>query len=133
MTLCISRSLLGRIVSLAAAEKDEICGLLLGGAGRISAIRTAANVAADPAIHFEIDPAVLIAAHREARAGGPAVIGHYHSHPSGYPVPSATDVASAVPDGSYWMIVAAGEARLWRAEPGEAGGVRFAVATLDIM
>ena len=120
-------------MALATADADEICGLLLGQAGEIGDIRPAANVAPDPARHFELDPAVLIAAHRRARLGGPVVIGHYHSHPSGQAIPSITDAACAAPDGSLWLIVAGREARLWLAGPGEGLGVRFIPVPLDIM
>lgn len=119
-------------MALAVAERDEVCGLLLGRDRRIEAIGPAANVAPDPARHFELDPAVLIAAHRAARAGGLPVIGHYHSHPSGIAWPSATDAACASPDGSAWLIVAGEAARLWIAGPGEGGGVRFVEGMLDI-
>lgn len=133
MKVRISRSLLSRILSLAEAERDEVCGLLLGTDRQIEAICPSANVALCPATHFEIDPAVLIGAHRQARSGGLAVIGHYHSHPSGQPQPSVTDAASAVADGSIWMIVAGRKVGVWRAEAGEGNCVRFAAITLDIM
>ncbi|MGC4250069.1 MAG: M67 family metallopeptidase [Sphingobium sp.] len=134
MTVSISRESLEHIMHLAAiAGAREVCGLLLGGDGRIEEIRPAANVAADPVRHFELDPAALIAAHRAARAGGPAVIGHYHSHPGGIAAPSAIDAACAVPDGSLWLIVAGGDARLWIAGPGEGGQPHFTEAALDIM
>ena len=132
MSVTISSLLRDRIVALAAADDREICGLLLGQAGRIEAIAPAANVAADPARHFELDPAVLIAAHRAARSGGPSVIGHYHSHPSGVAIPSATDAACAMPDGTLWLIVAGEAVRLWRAQPGQGGAVAFVEALLDI-
>ncbi len=74
----------------------------------------AANVHPEPARHFEIDPRDLIDAHKAQRSGGPAVIGYYHSHPSGDPVPSATDRAQAAHDGKLWAIVARGELRLFR-------------------
>jgi proteasome lid subunit RPN8/RPN11 len=119
MDVKISRTLLDEILVAAAGQRQEICGLLLGEEGRIDAILPAANVAPDPARHFELDPAVLLRAHRAARAGGPRIVGHYHSHPSGHPVPSTTDAACAVPDGSLWLIVGTGVARLWRAGPGE--------------
>ncbi len=124
-------------MSLAAADPHEVCGLLLGREGAILNVRPAVNVAPDPARHFELDPAVLIAAHRAARAGGPAILGHYHSHPSGHAEPSATDAANAAPDGSLWLIVGSGAARLWVAGrgqgQGQAGEVRFTPARLDIM
>ena len=132
MSVTISSLARDRIVALAAADDGEICGLVLGQAGRIEAIAPAANVAADPARHFELDPAVLIAAHRAARSGGPKVIGHYHSHPSGVAIPSATDAACAMPDGTLWLIVAGEAVRLWRAQPGQGGAVAFVEALLDI-
>jgi hypothetical protein len=48
----------------------EACGLLLGEGSTIATARPTANVAPDPARHFEIDPASLIAAYREARGRG---------------------------------------------------------------
>lgn len=102
----------------------EICGLLFGDAGRIEAVRPCSNVAADSAVAFEIDPAALIAAHRAMRAGGPRLIGHYHSHPRGAADPSPRDAAAAMP-GDLWLILGHGEARLWRAVQGGAWLGRF--------
>jgi desampylase len=133
MKVQISRSLLEQIMSLAAADPHEVCGLLLGEREWIREILPAANVAADPARHFELDPAILIATHRAARSGGPEIVGHYHSHPSGYAEPSRADAASAAPDGSLWMIAGRGQARLWLAGLGEGGMTRFTPVALDIM
>ena len=133
MKVRISRSLLEQIVALAAADSHEVCGLLLGEGSWISAIRPAANVASDPGRHFELDPAVLLAAHRAARTGGTGVLGHYHSHPSGLAEPSATDAANAAPDGSLWLIVAVGGARLWRSGQGEGDHAQFTPVALDVM
>ena len=116
-----------QIVAEAWASPDEICGLLLG--DPIEA-RSCANVHPEPARHFEIDPAALLRAHREARAGGAAVIGHYHSHPSGDPTPSRADAASAAPDGSVWLIVAGGTVRAWRAVDGGTVHGRFDPAVI---
>ncbi|SFR97290.1 Mov34/MPN/PAD-1 family protein [Sphingomonas jatrophae] len=114
----ISRTLAERIRVLAAADPGrEVCGLLLGAGEVVTAILPAANVAANPARAFEVDPAVLLAAHRAARDGGPAVLGCYHSHPNGVARPSARDAAAAQP-GQLWLIVAAREVRLFRFDPG---------------
>ena len=96
------------------AWPNEACGLLLGRDGVILAVRACANVAADPTRHFEIDPAELIAAHRAERAGGPQLIGYWHSHPKGLAQPSATDRAMASGDGRIWAIVAGGQVNFWR-------------------
>lgn len=114
MVIAISRRLLDRILAeAAAAPEHEVCGLLFGNAETIVEARPAANVAANPAVSFEVDPYALLAAHREQRKGGPQLIGHYHSHPDGSNRPSARDAAAAVP-GWLWLIVGSGEAALWR-------------------
>jgi proteasome lid subunit RPN8/RPN11 len=121
MILRLSRTLARAIQSeTEAAGNRECCGLLLGdrAALRIDAMAPATNVAADPLHRFEIDPTMLLAAHKAARAGGPQIVGHYHSHPGGEPVPSATDAAMAQSDGEIWLIVGAGGAmKAWRASP----------------
>ncbi|HET8612552.1 MAG TPA: Mov34/MPN/PAD-1 family protein, partial [Sphingomonas sp.] len=117
MTVRISRGLLDRILAEAAADPErEVCGLLLGvprlsvraersrGTRYERAVRDASfdyarderviqvvptrNVAPDPALSFEVDPAALFTAIRAERGGGARLIGHYHSHPGGSPAPS---------------------------------------------
>ena len=110
----ISSDILGRIAAETKADPHrEICGLLLGREGTIEEARACRNVAADPATRFEIDPAALLAAHRAARSGGRAVIGCYHSHPSGSARPSPRDAADAAPDGSLWLIASATAITAW--------------------
>ncbi|EZP51501.1 M67 family metallopeptidase [Sphingomonas sp. RIT328] len=129
----IASDLIDRIRCEAAACPDaEVCGLLFGDDAAITAIRPCRNVAADPARWFEIDPAALLAAHRAARGGGPRLIGHYHSHPSGIARPSPRDAASAPPDGALWLIVAGGTVRGWRAVAGGPVEGRFAPVPLRI-
>ncbi len=103
------------ICSSVAASSLEVCGLLLGRHDHIVEARACRNVHPSPATHFEIDPAALFAALRAARAGGPAVLGYYHSHPSGDAMPSMTDAAAAAADGAIWLIVGGAAARVWRA------------------
>ncbi|USI73105.1 M67 family metallopeptidase [Sphingomonas morindae] len=120
MDVHIARALYGRLIDAAAAAADrEICGLLLGAApDRIAAAMPAANVADPPDRQFELDPAALFAAMRAERAGGPRLLGHYHSHPFGPPTPSPRDAACANDAGKLWLIIGLGEARLWRAMAG---------------
>lgn len=123
----IPRTCLDRLLAEAAASPDrEICGLLFGTSDRIESALATANVAARTDDEFEIDPRALIAAHRAERAGGPRLIGHYHSHPSGSALPSVRDAAAAEP-GRLWLILAGGEARLWRS-----GIDGFAAVPIDI-
>lgn len=98
----------------AKAAPLECCGLLLGRHGRIELARPADNVADDPSRRFEIDPAALLAAHKQARGGGPELLGYFHSHPNGHPLPSATDCEHASGDCRIWAIVAQGAVTFWR-------------------
>lgn len=120
----------------AAAAPHECCGLLLGSPGAIAAAVPAPNVAAHPEHSFEIDPATLLRTHREARASGQRVLGHYHSHPDGSREPSPRDAARAAQDGQLWLIVAAGAIGAWRAVAGDPGNQalhgRFLPVTLAI-
>jgi desampylase len=119
MTIRLTSGTIATLLAEAAkAVPNECCGLLLGRAGVVSEARPAANIAPDPALHFEIDPAVLFAAHRAAREGGLELLGYYHSHPEGHPLPSATDCEHASGDGRAWAIIAGGELGFWRDGPG---------------
>jgi proteasome lid subunit RPN8/RPN11 len=144
--------MLQRILVHAAAEPGrEVCGLLLSSQDsvrterdawstsfdcardeRVESVVETPNVAANPADSFEIDPAALFAALRTERAGGPRLIGHYHSHPNGSPTPSERDAVMANQPGRLWLIVAAGTARMWREVPGGAVHGAFDPAELVI-
>lgn len=114
MEIMISRALRDEIVAFAAAEPErEVCGLLFGSITHIVAARPCLNVSPTPADSFEIEPAALIAAHKSMRAGGPTVIGCYHSHPNGMAEPSAMDIANADVAFPLWLIVAQGTTSVW--------------------
>ena len=133
-TVAITGSAVTAIVEHAAAAlPDEACGIVVGAGGRIERAIPAANVAVTPATAFEIDPAALLRAHREARAAGTTVLGWYHSHPNGAAGPSPTDAARAANDetGRVWLIAAAGAVAAWRVVPGGAVHGRFDAVALD--
>jgi proteasome lid subunit RPN8/RPN11 len=117
MALRVAAGLLDTLVRTAAGMPDrEICGLLFGADDRIEYAQPAENIADHPQDTFEIDPRALFAALRAERAGGPRLIGHYHSHPNGRAEPSPRDLAAAEP-GKYWLIIGGSTARLWLAGP----------------
>ena len=102
------------------AAPAESCGMLLGGADGIVAAPRARNLSADPN-RFVIDPADHIAARRDARDRGLAVVGFYHSHPHSEPMPSPTDIAEVTYDGCLYLIVSLVSdppARLFRMDRG---------------
>jgi len=113
----------------ARAHPRECCGLLLGQGTTIATALPAANVHPAPQTHFEIDPQALVDAHRQARSGGPQVLGHYHSHPTGAIEPSATDRAQAAQDGVAWAIVAGDAIGWWLDAPD--GFTRLPYATIE--
>jgi len=126
MKLQISSALQQNLLGLAAASPDvEICGLLVGRGARVERLVPARNVAADPARSFEIDPATLLAVHREVRAQGQQVLGHWHSHPNGLAQPSARDAARALDNGQVWLILAGGGLTGWVARSAGVGPARF--------
>ena len=130
MTVRIATALLDRILAHAAETPDrEVCGLLFGSDTTIEAAQPAANVADTPERTFEIDPRALFAAIRAERHGGPPLVGHYHSHPSGDPTPSPRDAAAAEP-GRLWLIVAGGRVAAYRAVAG--GPIQHAFTPIQL-
>lgn len=123
-----------RIISHAIADApQEACGILFGRPGVIEHAEPAANVAAHPERGFEIDPASLLRAHRDARGQGREVVGWYHSHPNGSSRPSITDAARAVEDGRLWLIAAAGEVTAWCVVPDGPVHGRFVAVPLQVL
>src|SRR5581483_4621701 len=99
-----------------AAEEAtrECCGLMIGHGRDIVRSMRARNL--DPSLsRYLIDPADHFAAIRDARASGLQVIGAYHSHPTGDPLPSASDVAEASGSVDFVYVIVAPQAAAYRA------------------
>jgi len=98
------------------ASPDECCGFLLGrpGTGEVDAVVRATNRAGlTPAARraqYRIAPEDVFDAHGAAAGRGLAIVGFYHSHPSGDASPSAHDRELAWP-GAVYVIVAGARAR----------------------
>ena len=113
-----------------AAAPNECCGLLIGDRRRVERSARATNLQASPT-RYLIDPADHFAAIREARSAGRRVVGAYHSHPAGMPVPSQADVAEASggPDFLYVIVSLAGrpdgEVRGYRVNNGVVAAVEL--------
>ncbi len=102
---------------------EECCGFLLGetrgGATRVDRIVPAANERRDSRHNrFVMSPETVLAAHKEARAAGLAVVGYYHSHPDHPAEPSEFDREHAWPGLSYLIVSVRGgrvdRVRSWR-------------------
>jgi len=104
---------------------EECCGVLLGRNGgevpRIELVRAIDNVHdGERRRRFLVAPADYLAAEREGRTRGLAVLGFYHSHPDHPAEPSLFDREHAWPNLHYLILaVAAGE-------PGELTSWRLA-------
>lgn len=113
-----------------AAWPHEACGLLQGetteSAVRVARIISCANVHAEPHHRYTIDPETFLHAEHAAQARGQSIVGVWHSHPNGEPIPSATDRAEAWPNWSYLIAGVTNGAmtalRCWRLD--DSGGFR---------
>lgn len=88
---------------------DECCGILVGTAAgediRVIEVHPADNIWPQEKTHrFELDPRTHLCVQRDARRKGLAVVGFYHSHPTGKAVPSEFDRQLAWPDHSYLIV-----------------------------
>lgn len=111
MILRLSPPLRAQLIAEArVAFPNECCGLIEGvrdgDSIRAAALHPTANLADDPAAGFEIDAAVHLRLLRTLRQTDREVVGCYHSHPNGKPVPSERDRACDVEEGFVWIIAA---------------------------
>ena len=86
------------------AAPNECCGLLVGRTGAIELSVRARNLLASPT-RYQIDPVDHFGAIHGARLTGRRVVGAYHSHPAGEPVPSETDVAEASGGSDFLYVI----------------------------
>ncbi|MDZ4764909.1 MAG: M67 family metallopeptidase [Chloroflexota bacterium] len=96
-----------QIVAHAQTEVPrEACGLIIGTPDfHAVEIVPIPNAAADPDHSYRMDERVLAAALTDADARGCSLIGIYHSHPNGDPLPSPDDIALAFyPDTAYVIV-----------------------------
>ena len=74
----------------------EGCGVLLGRRSplevRIEGAIVLPNEHPEPTRGFRIDPEEVLRATRDGRAGGARIVGYWHAHPVGPPVPSQADL-----------------------------------------
>ncbi|MFN9530389.1 MAG: M67 family metallopeptidase [Cyanobacteriota bacterium] len=107
---------------LQAAAPEEGCALLLGPRWEVRQAWPCRNVwspAEDRYHRFAIDPREQLLAQKWARQRGWLVLGSLHSHPVGEPVPSATDLALAVPPAFRAIQGVSGLACWWLPEEGD--------------
>ncbi|MCS7015838.1 MAG: Mov34/MPN/PAD-1 family protein [Gemmatales bacterium] len=99
--LTLPRAVWRQICAQAVREwPNECLGMLVGtSSGHVRAAYELVNALAQPH-RFLSEPASLFAAERRRRQEGWDLLGFYHSHPGGRPVPSQVDTDPAV---NYWL------------------------------
>ncbi len=115
MIISLSKQVLNKLeMAAVSALPNEACGLLLGHASNNIEIEDCVitdNVTTGLRTNsFEIDPTVHLRLQRKARAGGPQVIGVWHSHPNGIAELSVTDKEVSCEQGWVWLLTAVSEA-----------------------
>jgi len=135
-TLSLKRDQQTEILDFCAqASPHEACGLLLGNEGEVQRVVLSENISPTPTRHFEIDPALIIQYQKISRAGGVAIMGHFHSHPEGQALPSDTDRAHLYDKNMVWCIVsvAKGRAMEMKAYVPDASGHDFMPLKISIL
>lgn len=79
-----------------AGFPNEACGILAGKDGSVEKVYTMKNAKPGPA-YYEMDPEEQFQVMKEIRQAGLAMVGMFHSHPTGRAYPSSVDVEKA-----YW-------------------------------
>ncbi len=112
----ITVELLKKMVDHAREEAPrEACGIILGMEDRALKVLRAKNASETPEYTYSIDAEELLKSFEIAEKLGYEIIGFYHSHPHGSPVPSGIDLARAAWDRAYYVILnIKGEVRAWR-------------------
>ena len=77
-----------------ACMPEEACGIVAGGDGIVVQVRPIENAAHSPS-RFRMEPRAQVEGLLDLEAQGLELLGIYHSHPSGPPVPSGTDIAES--------------------------------------
>lgn len=110
-TLTLSRSAYDDVVRHGyAGDETEVCGVLAGEHGeeesRVAEVHRVENVAERPQIRYKMDPEEQFAVIERVEDAGLEVVGFYHSHPAGGPLPSQTDAERATWPGYSYAICA---------------------------
>ncbi|MDR5673480.1 desampylase [Halalkaliarchaeum sp. AArc-GB] len=110
-----TRNAYDELISRARRGGDrEVCGVLGGrpttGLSEpvVGSVYPVDNVADAPRTRYELDPEGQLEAIETLEDRGETLVGFYHSHPRGPPVPSETDVGAATWPGASYVIVALG-------------------------
>lgn len=106
MTLWLTQAQVNAILAHALRDAPrEACGLIAGAGIRAEMVVAASNVADDPERRFVMGPVELARWLPEFEACGLELLGFYHSHPAGPPIPSPADIQSCCYPDAVHVIV----------------------------
>jgi proteasome lid subunit RPN8/RPN11 len=112
---------------------EEVCGIIAGVGEQVREIIPIQNTASYPAHFFRLDEPSFTQAMFDIERTGLSLIGIYHSHPNGDPIPSPVDIQQATyPDTAYLIVgLRQGEPRLaaWQIRPGEVNRIELHIGT----
>jgi proteasome lid subunit RPN8/RPN11 len=112
---------------------QEVCGIIAGVGEQVREIIPIQNTASDPAHFFRLDERSFTQAMFDIERTGLSLIGIYHSHPNGDPIPSQVDIQQAnYPDTAYVIVgLRQGELRLaaWQIRPGKVNRIELHIGT----
>lgn len=94
------------------AQKEEICGLFSGRAGKVLGRYPLKNVSTTPEQCYLMDPQEQLRVLKDIRQKGEELVGIYHSHPASAAYPSARDVELAFYPEAVHLIIAAKEKKI---------------------
>lgn len=83
----------------------EACGIIAGRNGQVQQVIPVANVADQPEKYYRLDDRALAACLMRFEQEGVTLLGFYHSHPQGDPVPSQTDIHQASYHDVAYLII----------------------------
>ena len=112
---------------------QEVCGIMAGMGEQVRQIIPIANVASDPVHFFRLDEREFTQAMFEIKRTGLSLIGIYHSHPNGDPIPSQADIQQSNYADTAYLIVGLrhGEPTLagWQIRPSEVNRIELHIST----
>lgn len=86
----------------------ETCGVIYGSVQGSALLADGfdlvANAAAAPEANFFFDPRDWVEIYFRAQKNQRSIVGLFHSHPNGAPLPSASDSRGFVPWETYWIV-----------------------------
>jgi proteasome lid subunit RPN8/RPN11 len=87
---------------------NETCGILFGcdtgNQAKVDGFAVIRNEARHPREAFRFSPEDWAQAYYEAQKNQRKIVGFFHSHPGGRPLPSIQDSKGWLPWGTYWIV-----------------------------